>query len=352
MLILIVGRAQTQALMLDLTTPAASTRHKGRIATYPLLTTRRFHSRRRGIATEPTMLAGNRPGVHAVVRHEVAFSGGVGGFVSPCPRLRGASHHRSLSPLGSFSSQPNPTRPPWPQAIGVDESACGMRPLSTVKHRRNPWKHKATPRGDRDRYQRKQIVRMSAERDRATHALKEALARLHQLESQHQGVAVLPKVDLVLLALPLFVVTRIGCRAVSRVLSLLARALGIQNAPCPQTSINGVRRLAIVRIDAARMLRGVPLSQAPFRNGLLWLIDRSIGLGPGKIVAVLAVDAHHHHRTPSALSLDRVRCIGVSVADAWTGDTMAELLGRLIAVMGRPAASRKDGGGDLHKAVA
>ena len=114
MLILIVGIAQTQALMLDLTTPAASTRHKGRIATYPLLTTRRFHSRRRGIATEPTMLAGNRPGVHAVVRHEVAFSGGVGGFVILCARLRGASHNRSLYPLGSFSSQPDPT----PMATG------------------------------------------------------------------------------------------------------------------------------------------------------------------------------------------------------------------------------------------
>ena len=56
------------------------------------------------------------------------------------------------------------------------------------------------------------------------------------------------------------------------------------------------------------------------------------------ISAVLAVDAHHHHRAPSALSLDRVRCIGVSVAASWTGETIAALLGRLIAVMGRPAA--------------
>jgi len=227
-----------------------------------------------------------------------------------------------------------------------------MSQLSKVTHSRNQWKHKATQRGDRDRYQRKQIVRVSAERDRATNALKEALARLHQLESQQQGVAVLPKVDLVLLALQLFVEARLGFRAVSRVLSLLALALGIKHAPCPQTIINWVIRLAIVRIDSARLLRGLPLSQAPFSNGLIWLIDLSIGLGTGKILAVLAVDAHHHHRTPSALSLDRVRCIGVSVADSWTGETIAELLGRLIAVMGRPAAYLKDGGGDLHKAVA
>jgi hypothetical protein len=82
--------------------------------------------------------------------------------------------------------------------------ARGMSPLSKVKHSRNQWKHKAKQRGDRERYQRKQIARISAERDRATNALQEALARLQQLESHHQGVAVLPKVDLVWLALQLF----------------------------------------------------------------------------------------------------------------------------------------------------
>jgi len=227
-----------------------------------------------------------------------------------------------------------------------------MSQLSKVKHSRNQWKHKATQRGDRDRYQRKHIARITAERDRATQALKEAQARLRQLESPRQELVALPKVDLVWLALQLFLVARIGFRAVSRVLSLLAWALGIKNAPCPQTIINWVIRLAIVRIDSARLLRGLPLSQAPFSNGLIWLIDLSIGLGTGKILAVLAVDAHHHQLTPSALSLDCVHCLGVSVADSWTGDTIAALLSRLIAVMGRPAAYLKDGGGDLHKAVA
>ena len=82
------------------------------------------------------------------------------------------------------------------------------------------------------------------------------------------------------------------------------------------------------------------------------MLDISIGLGTGKILAVLAFDAHHHQRTPGALSLEHVHCIGVCVADAWTGETIAELLGRLIAQMGRPAAYLKDGGGELHKAVA
>src|SRR2546422_4651165 len=124
-----------------------------------------------------------------------------------------------------------------------------MSQLSKVKHRRDQWKHKATQRGAHNRDQRKQIARITVERNRATQALKAAQARLHQLESQPQGLVALPKVDVVLLALQLFFVARIGFRAVSRVLSLLALALGIKKAPCPQTIINWVIRLSIVRLD-------------------------------------------------------------------------------------------------------
>jgi len=99
------------------------------------------------------------------------------------------------------------------------------------------------------------------------------------------------------------------------------------------------------------MLQGAALSQAPFSNGLIWMIDVSIALGAGKMVAVVALDAQHHHRTQVAPGLQQVRCLAVSVAVSWTGDTLADLLKRLIAVMGRPAAYLKDGGSDLHKAI-
>ena len=74
--ILIVGITQAKALMLDLAAPAASKRHKGRIATDPLLTTRRFDQRRFGSAAKPTMLAGNQLGFHAVVSHGFPLGGG------------------------------------------------------------------------------------------------------------------------------------------------------------------------------------------------------------------------------------------------------------------------------------
>jgi hypothetical protein len=226
-----------------------------------------------------------------------------------------------------------------------------MSAWSKMKHSRDQWKHKATQRGERERYQRKQHARLRAERERATHALKETQARLRQLEDQQHGLAIQPKVDVVYLALRLFLEARIGFRAVSRVLTLLAVALGINRAPCPQTIIHWVIRLSIVRIDSVRTLRGLPLSQAPFTNGLIWMIDLSMGLGTGKIFAVVAVDAHHHQRAPDALSLYDVHCIGVCVADSWTGDAIAEVLKRLIAQMGRPAAYLQDGGSERHKAV-
>jgi hypothetical protein len=226
-----------------------------------------------------------------------------------------------------------------------------MSQLSKMTHSRNQWKDKAKQRAERERYQRKQHARLQAKYNRTANALQETQARLRQLEVQRHRLVTRPKVDVVHLALQLFVEARIGFRATSRVLTLLALTLGIKNAPCPQTIINWVIRLAIVRLDAARSLRGLPLSQAPFTNGLIFMIDISIGLGSGKILAVLACDAQHHQLATGALSLQQVHCIGVCVAPSWTGEAIAWVLKRLIAQMGRPAAYLKDGGSELHKAV-
>ena len=110
-----------------------------------------------------------------------------------------------------------------------------MSQFSTMQHRREQWKHKATQRGERERSQRTQSAGFKAERDRVTTARTATQARLRQLEAQLPGLATVPKVDVVHVALQLFFVARIGFRAVSRVLTLLALALGIHKAPCPHT---------------------------------------------------------------------------------------------------------------------
>jgi hypothetical protein len=226
-----------------------------------------------------------------------------------------------------------------------------MSKLSKVTRSRDQWRGKTTQSRTDNRYLRREIARVKAQRDQLKRELKASNRRLDEFEKPAQAVAMPSKADVVWLALRLFLEVRISFRAVSRVLSLLAAWLGIAKAPCPQSVINWVLRLSIVRIESARELRGLPLSQAPFSNGLIWMIDISIGLGSGKILAVLALDAHHHHLVDGAPSLDQVHCIAVSVADSWSGEAIAELLKRLIAQMGRPAGYLKDGGSELQKAA-
>ena len=227
-----------------------------------------------------------------------------------------------------------------------------MSHQSKLRQSREQWKRKAKERAEHNRYLRKELARIRHERDRSHQAHRETQERLRQQEAQAQGLVAPHKVDLVWLALRLFLEVRISVRAVSRVLQLLAEGGTLTKAPCPQTVINWVTRLALVRCDATRRLQGCPLHAAPFSNGLIWMIDISIGLGMGKMLAVVAVDAQHHALAPGALTLDRVHCLGISVADSWTGETIADLLRRRIAQLGRPAAYLKDGGGDLRKAVA
>ena len=79
-----------------------------------------------------------------------------------------------------------------------------MRHLSKVQDRRHQWQHQATPRGDRERYQRQQPARLSAERDRTTQALKAAQARLPPREAPLHRPVSRPKVEVVLVSLHLF----------------------------------------------------------------------------------------------------------------------------------------------------
>src|SRR5712664_3955917 len=122
-----------------------------------------------------------------------------------------------------------------------------MSQLSKVTYSRHQWKDKAKQRGDRERYQRTQLARISAERDRVTKALKEAQGRLRQLEAHMQGLVALPKVDVVWIALHLFFFVRIGFPAGTRFLYLPPLATGMQKAAYPQTLSDGVLGVARVR---------------------------------------------------------------------------------------------------------
>jgi len=133
-----------------------------------------------------------------------------------------------------------------------------MSQQSKLSQSRQQWKRKATERAEYNRYLRKELARIRHERDRSQHALTETQERLRQYEAQAQGLVIHHKVDLVWLALRLFLEARISFRAVARVLGLLAEVLGIKKAPCPQTLINWVTRLSIVRIKRPGCFSGAP----------------------------------------------------------------------------------------------
>jgi hypothetical protein len=106
-----------------------------------------------------------------------------------------------------------------------------MSPETRYKRSRDNWKQKAASRAEKNRYQSKELTRVKAERDKFKKELKENRARMHQLESQGRVIVIQSKVDLVFLALQLFVVARIGFRAVSRVLGIMMGAMGLKKSP-------------------------------------------------------------------------------------------------------------------------
>ena len=103
-----------------------------------------------------------------------------------------------------------------------------MNQESRYKQSRDQWKRKAGERAEVNRYNRKELARVKRERDQYKKEAKDAQARIRELETRPPVVC--HKVDLVFLAVQLFLVARISYRAVSRVLGVMAEALGIKKA--------------------------------------------------------------------------------------------------------------------------
>src|SRR3989454_1674361 len=194
-----------------------------------------------------------------------------------------------------------------------------MSQQSKLRQSRQQWKHKAKERADQNRYLRKELTRLRNERDRAQQALKEANKQLRQTEATPTRL----KAHRVWLTLTLFARAHISFRAVSRVLHVLADWLGIAKAPCPQTVINWVMRLSVVRMQSVTRLPGTARRLLPFTNGLIWMIDISITLGAGKLLSVLAFEAHHYPRAGCAPGFQHVRGVAVAVSPSWSGERLA-----------------------------
>ncbi len=226
-----------------------------------------------------------------------------------------------------------------------------MSTYAKMAKKRDKWKGKAVNRNKELRYQKRENERIKKERDKYKHKFHQTNKELNELRQQKELPPICDKTSLVFLVLQLFVTAHIGFRAISRVLSVLAPQLGLAKTPCAQTIINWVTRLSIARMKEAMLSIDFHTGTHLFSNGFILLLDASIGLGKGKIMTVLVLDANHYLLNPSAPSLQNVQCVAVSVADTWTGETIMVLLEKIIARIGKPVAYLKDGGTDLGKAV-
>ncbi len=82
-----------------------------------------------------------------------------------------------------------------------------MRQQSTRNQSREQWKRKAKERAEENRYLRTELARIRHERDRSQHAHQETQEHVRQSAAQVSGRGVSSKVDLVWLALRLFLST-------------------------------------------------------------------------------------------------------------------------------------------------
>ena len=147
-----------------------------------------------------------------------------------------------------------------------------MSSQSKLRQSRARWKSKAGGRAQENRYLRKELSRVKKERDRFKHEAKQAQGQLQDREYRDQSPAVCRKVDVVLMALQLFLVARIGFRAVSRVLGVVGPQLGLRKPPCPQSISNWVVRLSLSRLQHACEGVGGAVRGDRFSNGFIWMI--------------------------------------------------------------------------------
>ncbi|MCP4696614.1 MAG: hypothetical protein GY862_07170, partial [Gammaproteobacteria bacterium] len=156
-----------------------------------------------------------------------------------------------------------------------------------MKRSRNKWKGTAGKHAKAARCLRKENRRVKKERDKYKRDARKARAELEK-ERRKNSAVIHSREELIYISLQLFLVAGIGFRAVSRVLEVPGGSLGLAKAPCARTIINWVMRLSISRIrnagqHAGTLISGALIPGAPPSNGLVCIIDISIGLSGNKI---------------------------------------------------------------------
>lgn len=228
-----------------------------------------------------------------------------------------------------------------------------MNRLGQVSVSRQIWKSKAVDRGLAVRRQKdnnRRNLKAAAQREAK---LKWDIVRLVE-ENERLRRARQPKAEVIYLALLLFCSARISFRGVARILGVLGQVFGWTIQRSPQTIINYVQRLVIVR------LRKPPLPaigdcsvRSLFSNGWIWIVDTTVFTANGSALAVVAIPADFYSdadKEEKTLGLKDVAFVAGRVRKSWNGDSVREFLEDMISIHGRPSAILRDQGSDLQRA--
>jgi hypothetical protein len=226
-----------------------------------------------------------------------------------------------------------------------------MGVLHKIKKSREGWKKKAFVRGKEIRNQRRELKSTKEENQKLKKENEKLKEDLNNTTNQ-TPLAQLGdnKFQIFYLILLFFIFGKISFRAIARILGIIGYLFNLGHTPCVQTCINVVTKLAIAKMLLVKNIVTEKNPANPFSNGWMWMLDTTIGLASGKILAVLAFPANFFAKNNRAPTLDDVHVVGIAVAKSWTGENISEFLKEIISVIGYPIAFIKDGGLDLAKA--
>jgi len=232
-----------------------------------------------------------------------------------------------------------------------------MLQLSKILKSREEWKYKAIQRGDDIREFRKSQKRYQEriiELKRANGELQEAAKDKKKLPSQQmnsmeetetptQFVNLSETEQVRALCTLLTISTVVSYRSIPRILELLklTSPLKLNWNPNFTSIINWTMRLGL----------GLLKQVQPITKPWVAIIDHSIDIGTKKTMVVLRITVEALSIRGSAVQLQDCQCIGLSISEKVTGETIFPELEKIFAQSGQPVAIIKDADATLNKGV-
>ncbi len=216
--------------------------------------------------------------------------------------------------------------------------------IAQIINSKNEWRRKAVKRSNELKESKRQKKLWKERAVAGRKEIQELKAQLSSTQSKPAAVPVKIEISMRTIAVMMFLIGVISCRAVVRMIGFVNSTwdLKLGKAPHPSSVVNWVCRAGLGALESVALL------PRPW----IAIIDMSISYARHKILVVLRVPADHFDKNPGrALSLEDTECIGIVIREVWNGDSVAESLAEVFEKSGVPKAIMLDGGSDLNSGI-